>query len=331
MKALAAHAQEASRQATAMPAFRIGAVDDAAEREADAIADRVLGGTVLRRKCKHCEEEDKRLSRRADGGAIASSARSDVGAALAEPGMPLRPADAAFFGPRLGTDLAGLRIHDGPSADRAARSVGARAFALGDHLVFARGEYRPDSSGGQSLLAHELAHVAQDGGRGIIRRQPEPEAEARPRTRTFLHRGVRVFVRADCETTPGFTFEIMRTAVSDAIDKVFATTCIRPGIRRAMQNNLRRGGLDFHCADSDDLENVGACAEATGFTRPANIFTIGTAALAAGTCGPLASTILHEIIHVVRGEFGEDLPRSCEASCYGQPGDPTRCRGAAAP
>jgi hypothetical protein len=331
MKALATRAQETPRQAAAMPAFRIGAVDDAAEREADAIADRVLGTSVLRRKCEQCEEEDKRLSRRADGGAIAASARSNVGAALAESGMPLRPADAAFFASRLGTDLAGLRVHDGPSADRAARSVGARAFTLGEHLVFARGAYQPDDRDGRSLLAHELAHVAQDRNQGTIRRQPEPEAEARPRTRTFLHRGVRVFVRADCETTPGFSFEIMRTAVSDAIDKVFATTCIRPGIRRAMQNNLRRGGLDFHCADSDDLDNVGACAEATGFSRPANIFTIGTEALDPGTCGPLASTILHEIIHIVRGEFGEDLPRSCEASCYGQPGDPTRCRGAAAP
>lgn len=152
-----------------MPAFRIGAADDAAEREADAIADRVLGTPVLRRKCAQCEEED-RLSRRADGGTVASSARSTVGAALAESGARLRPGDARFFGTRLGTSLAGVRVHDGPSADRAARSVGARAFALGDDLVFARGEYQPETSAGRRLLAHELAHVVQHRADDTLRR-----------------------------------------------------------------------------------------------------------------------------------------------------------------
>jgi hypothetical protein len=144
--------------------FRIGAVDDRAEAEADAIADRVLGGTTLRR--------------RADGGAIAPDAAAAVGAALSSSAGTLSSADATFFGSRLGHDLSSVRIHTDAVAARAAGSVGARAFALGDHLVFGRGEYRPSTERGRQLLAHELVHVTQPP--GTLRREPpgggkEPE------------------------------------------------------------------------------------------------------------------------------------------------------------
>jgi hypothetical protein len=311
-RGFAAKGAEAAQQgARPQASFRIGPVDDAAEREADAIADRVLGEAVLRRKCKQCEEEE-RLSRRADGSAVAVSARSDVAAALSEPGRALRPADAAFFGARIGGSLARVRIHDGPAADRAARSVGARAFTLGESVVFARGEYRPQAPEGRALLAHELAHVAQAQG-GTLRRQPAPA----PRTRVFAEQGVTVFLRPSCATTAGFSFDVMEDAIRVAIDTIINDDCIEPTRRRAMTRNIQRHGLDFRCRDSANLENPGACAEATGFSMPANIFTIGTLALDETVCGPLAGTVMHEIIHVVRGAAGEQLPRSCELSCFG--------------
>lgn len=310
--------QAAPAQAAALPiaAFRIGAVDDAAEARADAAADR-----VLRRRCADCEREET-LARRADGGAVSGDARSAVGAVLAGGGRPLPAADAAFFGAGLGADLGGVRIHDGPAADRAARSVGARAFALEANVVFASGEYRPQEAAGRHLLAHELAHVAE--GDGALRRQAAP---ARPHV--FREQGVTVLVRPSCSTTAGFSFAIMEAAIRTAIDTIINNDCIRASFRRPMAANLRRNGLDFRCADSANLQTPGACAEATGFSTPANIFTIGTAAITSAGCGPLHSTIMHEIIHVVRGFFGEELPRSCEASCFGQAGDPALCRGPA--
>ena len=35
-----------------------------------------------------------------------------------------------------------------------------------------QGEYRPDTRDGQRLLAHEVAHVVQDGPGGTLRRKP---------------------------------------------------------------------------------------------------------------------------------------------------------------
>lgn len=147
----------AGRPSRITPAFRIGAADEAAEREADAIADRVLGGAALRRSAR-------------SGATVASDARSAVASALSAPGQPLAAADRSFFGARLGADLDQVRIHDDPGADRAARAVGARAFALGSDLVFAEGAYRPAEPEGRRLLAHELAHVRQDATASTLRR-----------------------------------------------------------------------------------------------------------------------------------------------------------------
>jgi hypothetical protein len=154
---------------------------------------------------------------------------------------------------------------------------------------------------------------------GTLRRQGAPAAHI------FRAEGVTITLRSSCATVAGFSFAIVEAAVRDALDKIFNSTCIEATHRHAIQANLRAHGFEFRAADSATLENAGACAEGTGFSIPANIVTLGTAALQA-SCGPLASTVLHEIIHIVRGFFGEALPRSCEASCYAQPGDPTLCR-----
>lgn len=72
---------------------------------------------------------------------------------------------------RLGHDLAAVRVHHGPSANRAARALGARAFTVGSDIVFAGGQYTPATHSGRQTLAHELSHVIQQG-RGAVDGQP---------------------------------------------------------------------------------------------------------------------------------------------------------------
>lgn len=79
-------------------------------------------------------------------------------------GAGLRSGTRARVEPLLGDSFADVRVHDGPAADALAGSVAARAFTTGRDLFFARGEYRPGTSGGDNLLAHELAHVVQQRG-----------------------------------------------------------------------------------------------------------------------------------------------------------------------
>jgi Domain of unknown function (DUF4157) len=54
-------------------------------------------------------------------------------------------------------DFSTVRVHSGPEP----HSIGALAFARGQHLYFAPGEYQPGTRKGRHLLGHELAHIVQ--------------------------------------------------------------------------------------------------------------------------------------------------------------------------
>lgn len=59
-----------------------------------------------------------------------------------------------------------VRVHTGEQAAESARAVNARAYTVGNHIVFGAGSYFPETKDGRRLLAHELAHVAQQLGSG---------------------------------------------------------------------------------------------------------------------------------------------------------------------
>jgi len=78
-------------------------------------------------------------------------------------GRPLGATVRRDFEPRFGLDFGAVRIHTDAAATAAATGLSARAFTLGPDIFFGRGEYAPATSGGRRLLAHELAHVVQQG------------------------------------------------------------------------------------------------------------------------------------------------------------------------
>jgi Domain of unknown function (DUF4157) len=74
--------------------------------------------------------------------------------------------------PRFGQDFSGVRVHTNDDAARSARDVKALAYTAGQDIAFAPGQYAPETGRGQQLIAHELAHVAQQ------RRAPAPRADS---------------------------------------------------------------------------------------------------------------------------------------------------------
>jgi len=64
----------------------------------------------------------------------------------------------------VGDALTDVHVHTDPGADAMARAVSARAFTTGSDIYFGRGEYRPGTSAGDDLIAHELTHVVQQRG-----------------------------------------------------------------------------------------------------------------------------------------------------------------------
>ena len=83
---------------------------------------------------------------------------------LAAPGQVLEPRTRARMESAFGFDFSRVRIHTDVRADESARAVRARAYTLGDQVVFGTGRYAPGTAEGLKLLAHELAHVVQQGG-----------------------------------------------------------------------------------------------------------------------------------------------------------------------
>jgi hypothetical protein len=76
-------------------------------------------------------------------------------------GRPLDAETRAVVESRFGHDFRHVRVHSEPAAARAAQALRASAFTVGHDVVFDEGRYRPRTTEGLRLLAHELAHVVQ--------------------------------------------------------------------------------------------------------------------------------------------------------------------------
>jgi hypothetical protein len=199
-----------TRRASASQSLRIGEANSAYEREADRVADAIVTRATpglnwsladisinprLQRQCDcngsgecaQCTEDKpkgKMVQRSADGAGVGGVAPSIVQEVLNSFGTPLDTATRNFFEPRFGADFSRVRIHTDARAAASARAVNATAYTVGESIVFNRNKYSRDSSGGRRLLAHELAHVVQQLGKGgrseIIARQRDDKDQAPP-------------------------------------------------------------------------------------------------------------------------------------------------------
>ncbi|HWG19547.1 MAG TPA: DUF4157 domain-containing protein [Terracidiphilus sp.] len=84
---------------------------------------------------------------------------------LSSPGQPLDPEFRAAIEPRFGREFGDVRVHTDSAAGESAHALEAHAYTAGNHLVFGRNRYAPETVSGRRLLIHELAHVAQQGHR----------------------------------------------------------------------------------------------------------------------------------------------------------------------
>ena len=118
-----------------------------------------------------------------------ASAESGVARSASDPaqmrstlgrGEPLETGLSTRMSRALGADLSHVRVHRDA---RAVGAVGARAFAVGEHVAFGPGEYEPGTVVGDALIAHELAHVLQQDGspevaRSVVADDPALERDA---------------------------------------------------------------------------------------------------------------------------------------------------------
>lgn len=142
---------------------------------------------VVQRKCEKCEEEDKKVQRQpekkeedkklqratdkkeeeklqkkesADAPGSSAGVNNYV-ASLNGKGQSLSADANQYFSSRMGYDFSDVKIHNDKEAAQSAKDVNAKAYTIGEHVVFNEGQYNTESGEGKKLIAHELAHVIQ--------------------------------------------------------------------------------------------------------------------------------------------------------------------------
>ena len=101
-------------------------------------------------------------------------AAPEVESVISSSGRPLDPATRRYMESRIGFDFSKVRIHTDSRAVASAKSLNARAYTVGDNVVFGSGGFDANTTGGRRLLAHELTHTVQQAARS------QPHADVRP-------------------------------------------------------------------------------------------------------------------------------------------------------
>jgi hypothetical protein len=172
------------------PKLKISQPGDEYEQEADRVAEQVMrmpmhesadpaenniGEGHVNRKCAACElkEDEERknnltISRKRSNnasleGAYESTA-NEISNIRSSRGSSLDTNSREFMEPRFGYDFSNVKIHTDDVAARSAQKVNALAYTIGNDIVFGKGQYKPNTLDGKTLLAHELTHVVQHQG-----------------------------------------------------------------------------------------------------------------------------------------------------------------------
>ena len=107
---------------------------------------------IIQHKCEHCEEEttQKKENDEATPKSLqmkTASSNSDL-----SPKVQMKMENA------FGQDFSNVNIH---KDSKSATDVGALAYAQGNDVHFAPGQFKPNTQAGQELIGHELTHVIQ--------------------------------------------------------------------------------------------------------------------------------------------------------------------------
>src|SRR5271157_4589128 len=108
-------------------------------------------------------QKEKRLAASSPGHNPPGAIPPIVDEVLRSPGQPLDAGTRAFMEPRFGHDFSKVRVHTDAKAAESAQAVQAHAYTVGSDMVFGAAQYAPGTAAGNSVLAHELTHVVQQG------------------------------------------------------------------------------------------------------------------------------------------------------------------------
>ena len=229
------------------------------------------------------------------------TAPASVDQTLASVGRPLEAELRQDMEQRLGHELSHVRVHSGAMAGQSARDLNANAYAVGHDIVFGAGQFAPQTREGRRLIAHELTHVVQQSRSqspiaattrlGLVQRQKDPAARAR--VEGAMNRLKAKFGLAGVAEEHGATWSESELA---KVDAAFSK------VSKEDQPLLK--GL--HLIRTDKFDPFMPGGKKT-FNISGETFDTGTIKLAAGAFQGDASTILHEVGHLIQNKVAEAM------------------------
>jgi hypothetical protein len=139
----------------------IGASNDPLEQEADRIADRVMAApehSPVSRVPLRIQRSARQVTE------WTNTAPASVDNVLASSGRPLEPKLQRDMEHSFHHDFSQVRVYTGGAAEQSSKDVNAKAYTVGNKIVFGSGQYTPETQQGKRLVAHELTHVIQQSG-----------------------------------------------------------------------------------------------------------------------------------------------------------------------
>lgn len=146
-------------------------VSDKLQRTSSAPVTIFAGTSRVQRICVECEKQQSSQSKnnqiqKKENNGEEAEVTTDIKAnidALDGKGRPLPDSTRDYFEPRFGADFSQVRVHTDTQAAGTAKSLNAKAFTIGNNIVFGQSQFAPNSHEGQRLMGHELTHVVQQG------------------------------------------------------------------------------------------------------------------------------------------------------------------------
>lgn len=129
------------------------------EIEADNAANDIINGGIISRKISDGD---------CSSGVRVSTAMENQLSHMQGGGQTMPHGLQSMMESGFGRDFSQVRLHTDSQAEEMSSSINAKAFTLGNDIYFNRGQFSPNTTEGQRLVAHELTHVVQ-GNRKISR------------------------------------------------------------------------------------------------------------------------------------------------------------------
>lgn len=196
---------QASVRSNTQSKLKVNNPGDIYEQEANRIADQVMrmsdpqpqracacGGECPRCRKEQCVQQHLQ-TKSVQGHDPGETTVPPVTHEVTYSGQPLDSETRAFFEPRFGHDFNQVRVHTNAKATESAQAINAVAYTVGLNIVFGAGK----SPGKNTLTAHELIHVLQQGNATnrsrapIVQRDHTKESERPAITREVLLRDLR--------------------------------------------------------------------------------------------------------------------------------------------